>query len=56
MRLQQKNLNFVEENSSKNTILKILAENQISDNPVSKSTTFEKFATVDSKFRQKRVP
>ena len=44
----------MEENASKNTILKILAENQMSDNPRSKLTAFEKFTTVDSKFRQKR--
>ena len=52
--LQQQNQNLVEENASKNTIIKILAENQISDNPKSKSTAFKKFTKVDNKFRQKR--
>ena len=47
--LQQQNQNLVEENASKNTIIKILAENQISDNPKSKSTAFKKFTKVDKK-------
>ena len=54
--LQHRNQNLVEENTSKITIIKILAENQISHNfsNFSKSTLFEKLTKGDSKFREKR--
>ena len=52
--LQHRNQNLVEENTSKITIIKILAENQISHNSRSKSTLFEKLTKGDCKFREKR--
>ena len=53
--LQQQNQNLIQENASKNTIIKIFAEKHIFDNSNSKSTVSEDFTTVNSKFRQKNL-
>ena len=48
------NQNLIQENASKNTIIKFLAEKHTFDNSNSKSTVSEEFTTVHSKFRQKK--
>ena len=53
--LQQQNQNLIQENASKNTIIKILAEKHTFDNSNSKSTVSEDFTMVNSKFRQKKI-
>ena len=52
--LQQQIQNLIQENASKNTIIKILVENHTFDNSNSKLTVSEEFTTVNSKFRHKR--
>ena len=52
--LQQQNQNLIQENASKNTIIKILAEKHTFDNSNSKSTISEDFTTLNSIFREKK--
>ena len=47
--LQQQNQNLIQENASKNTIIKILAEKHTFDNSNSKSAVSEDFTTVNRK-------
>ena len=52
--LQQQNQNLIQENASKNTIIKILAENHTFDNSNSKSTVSIEFTMGDSKFQNRQ--
>ena len=52
--LQQQIQNLIQENASKNTIIKILIENHTFDKSNSKLTVSKEFTTVNGKFRQKR--
>ena len=48
------NQNLMQENTSKSTIIKILAEKHTFDNSISKSTVSKEFKTVNSKFQLKK--
>ena len=47
--LQEQNQNLIQENTSKNTIIKIIVENHAFDNSNSKLTVSEEFVTVNNK-------
>ena len=53
--LQQQIQNLIQENASKNTIIKILIENHTFDKSNSKLTVSKEFTTVNGKFRQKNL-
>ena len=48
------NQNLMQENTSKSTIIKILAEKHTFDNSISKSTVSKESKTVNSKFQLKK--
>ena len=53
--LKQQNQNLIQENASKNTLIKILAAKHTFDNSNLKSTVYEELKTINSKFRQKNL-
>ena len=53
--LKQQNQNLIQENASKNTLIKILAAKHTFHNSNLKSTVYEELKTVNSKFRQKNL-
>ena len=53
--LQHQNQNLIQENASKNTIIKVLAEKHTFDKSNSKSTVSEDFTTVNNISGQKKI-